>query len=156
MATIRTRAHDHHHAHDGHEHLSPIELLKRGKLRSTPQRREILEKLSAAHGPESAQAIHARLRKGLCDLVTVYRCLEVFEKAEIVSRVDFSDGIARFEIAHPGDHHHHLICTKCRSVRAIEMDHCPLEEIAGSSALKGFQVQRHTLEVFGLCKSCHK
>ena len=51
-------------------------------------------------------------------------------------------------------HHHHLVCTNCGKTVEIES---PSESwLKGISDKYGFTIERHTLEVFGLCEDCRK
>ena len=53
-----------------------------------------------------------------------------------------------------GGHHHHLVCTNCGKTVEIES---PSESwLKGISDKYGFTIERHTLEVFGLCEDCRK
>lgn len=131
-----------------------VAKLARSKLRTTGPRRAILAVLSAEHGPFRAEEIHTRMGRDTCDLVTIYRSLAALEDARIVRRCDFGDGSLRYELA-AGDHHHHIICRHCRSVRTL--DHAcvagTLEEVARSA---GYADVTHSLEIFGICPACRK
>lgn len=67
----------------------------------------------------------------------------------------FDNGVVRYEHHHLGDHHDHMICTKCG--RIIEFKEDRLEkyqiEIAASH---GFHMLRHKMEIYGICADCLK
>ena len=56
-----------------------LAVLKEAGHRITAPRRALLELLQREHGPFSADELHRRLPTGLCDPVTVYRCLGTLE-----------------------------------------------------------------------------
>lgn len=102
------------------------------------------------HGPFSCEEIFQKLPKGFCDLVTVYRCLESLEAADLVTCYNFQDGLKRFEVA--GHHHHHFICKLCGTVEALEG--CLMGPVEKDLEKKGYTSLKHNLEVYGLCPKC--
>lgn len=152
-------------AHQGHAHpqarrphLSVLTERLRGKAhRVTGPRAAILEILHKHPHPLTNREIFQSLPSGLCDLVTVYRVLHLLEDNGLVTRYDFGDGVARFEIASEGHagHHHHLVCTACS--RIVEIDHCLAAEWGEKIAREsGFDRVTHKLEFFGRCPDCQK
>jgi len=129
--------------------------IRRGDRRLTSQREAILETLRRHPHPLTNKQIHAAMGEDCCDLATVYRSMKLLVELGLVERFDFGDGVARFELAghHPGDHHHHLICTRCQTV--LELEECFPEEFQQRIAEKyGFAEVTHKLEFFGLCPDC--
>ena len=83
--------------------------------------------------------------------------MHLLEEMQMVKRVDFGDGTARFELVGGGtrEHHHHLVCNRCRTV--VEIDECFLDEIETRlAAANGFTAVTHKLEFFGVCPRCQK
>ncbi|MGI8858632.1 MAG: Fur family transcriptional regulator [Rubrobacteraceae bacterium] len=120
-----------------------------GKLRglgykATPQRLAVLEALAA----EQHQSLEEL--RGRCPgvgLVTMYRTLDLLSETGLVRRLDLGDG-PRYELAE--DHHHHMICESCGEVS--EFEECPVD--TRSLADLGFEVNAHSLEVYGRCAGC--
>ncbi len=130
-----------------------LDTLRQDKLRVTRPRREILKVLIDNHGPFTIEEIHQRLEPSLCDLVTVYRCLAALQNAGLVRQCDFGDGIQRFEFsADDHAHHHHIICTRCRSVETL--DACIAEELEEMVRQRGYTEVTHSMEFFGVCPKC--
>lgn len=119
-------------------------------LRTTSQRRALLSYVNSQNWPVSAEQIIKRL--GAINPVTIYRILEQFEKAGLLTRVMFDDGIRRYETA--SRHHHHLVCDKCGQVRDVEI---PNEDqiVSHMTARHHFNIKRHSIEFFGLCQNCN-
>jgi Fur family ferric uptake transcriptional regulator len=67
----------------------------------------------------------------------------------------FDNGAARYEHRHLGQHHDHMICTKCRKI--IEFEEKRLEELQVKiAALYGFHMLQHKMEIYGICSDCLK
>jgi Fur family transcriptional regulator, ferric uptake regulator len=131
------------------------EKLRAKSLKLTNQRRSLLEVLRNYHHPISPQELHSRLSAGVCDLATVYRSMHLLEKADLVRRYDFGDGVTRFELVRErGDaHHHHLVCIRCSAI--VEIQECTIEEFQKQLATRyNFKAVSHRLEFFGICPDC--
>jgi Fur family transcriptional regulator, ferric uptake regulator len=129
--------------------------LRRSSRKITGPRQAILKILRKQSHPLTTKEILSETDK--IDLATIYRAMHLLEKMQMVKRIDFGDGVARFELAGEGDdnHHHHLICTKCGSIIAIE--ECILHEIESRlAAAHNFSSVSHKLEFFGICSRCQK
>lgn len=88
-------------------------------------------------------------------LATVYRTLELLSELKIVDKINFGDGVSRFDLRREGaEHfHHHLVCTECGSVEEIIDDLLKdVEKIVENDW--GFQVEDHRLTFHGVCKQC--
>ncbi|WP_025721062.1 ferric iron uptake transcriptional regulator [Paenibacillus sp. 1-18] len=88
-------------------------------------------------------------------LATVYRTLELLSELHVVEKINFGDGVARYDLR--GDttkhHHHHLICVQCGSVDEILEDWLgPLEERLEREY--NFTVVDHRLDFHGICYRC--
>jgi Fur family ferric uptake transcriptional regulator len=71
------------------------------------------------------------------------------------SKNRFDNGEIRYEHRHLGQHHDHMICTKCKNI--IEFRNDQLEELqtricAGYS----FHMLQHKMEIYGICSACLK
>jgi Fur family ferric uptake transcriptional regulator len=65
----------------------------------------------------------------------------------------FNNGEHRYEHRHLGQHHDHMICTKCRKI--IEFEDSHLEQLQLKiAASKGFHLLQHKMELYGLCRQC--
>lgn len=67
----------------------------------------------------------------------------------------FDNGQVRYEHRHLGQHHDHMICTKCRKI--IEFEEDQLEKLQIQiSASHGFHMLQHKMEIYGICSVCLK
>lgn len=128
--------------------------LRQQSRKLTGPRRAILELLEREDRPLSNKEIFQALPKGQCDLVTVYRSIQMLERLGIVKRFQLGDGAARFALLESGDHHrHHLVCTRC--TRIEEIGECIVRELEQRVAARSkFKAVTHRLEFFGICPAC--
>ena len=67
----------------------------------------------------------------------------------------FNNGQVRYEHLHLGQHHDHMICTKCGSIIEFNDDH--LEDLQVQIASShGFHMLQHKMEIYGICELCLK
>ncbi|HLS65527.1 MAG TPA: Fur family transcriptional regulator [Pseudogracilibacillus sp.] len=88
-------------------------------------------------------------------LATVYRTLELLCELKVVDKINFGDGVSRYDLRKEGiEHfHHHLVCMECGSVEEIIEDLLSdVEKIVEEQW--EFQVKDHRLTFHGICKQC--
>jgi Fur family transcriptional regulator, ferric uptake regulator len=67
----------------------------------------------------------------------------------------FNNGHDRYEHMHLGQHHDHMICTKCRKI--VEFREDRLEDLQVQiAAAHGFHMLQHKMEIYGICSECLK
>jgi len=67
----------------------------------------------------------------------------------------FNNGPVRYEHMHLGQHHDHMICTKCRKI--VEFREDRLEDLQVQiAAANGFHMLQHKMEIYGICSECLK
>lgn len=122
-------------------------------IKNTPARTAINDFLSTSDTPVDVDQIirYLRSQKLNTNKVTVYRNIDSMLENGTINRLEFGEGKFRYEIVK--NHHHHLICTNCGKIEDIEID---LTKEFEKEILKKkkFLVKSHSLEFFGLCKSC--
>ncbi|GHE77253.1 ferric iron uptake transcriptional regulator [Thalassotalea profundi] len=129
------------------------EELKRAGLKITLPRIKILAILQE---PENQHISAEDVYKILLDqneeigLATVYRVLNQFDDAGIVSRHHFEGGKSVFELTQ-NKHHDHLVCLKCGKVVEFEDDVIEQrqEDIAKHHKIK---LTNHSLYLYGECE----
>ncbi|WP_223066578.1 Fur family transcriptional regulator [Paenibacillus caui] len=88
-------------------------------------------------------------------LATVYRTLELLSELHVVEKINFGDGVARYDLRTDTSkhHHHHLICVQCGAMDEIREDWLgPLEERLEREF--NFTVLDHRLDFHGICFRC--
>ncbi|GAA0346855.1 ferric iron uptake transcriptional regulator [Bacillus carboniphilus] len=90
-------------------------------------------------------------------LATVYRTLELLTELKIVDKINFGDGVSRYDLRKEGatHFHHHLVCIECGSVDEIQEDLLEdVEQIVERDW--NFKIKDHRLTFHGICHRCHK
>lgn len=126
-------------------------------LRNTASRQAILEVLQRATTPLTVPEMLTRLAKNngpLPHKTTVYREIERLITARSVQLIMLPDGIARYELMHGNDHHHHAVCEGCGKIEELTLPENigPLERAVAKQT--GFSITGHILEFIGRCRSC--
>jgi len=129
---------------------SIIERCEARGLRMTGQRRVIAQVLDTSHDHPDVEEIYARasaIDAGI-SLATVYRTVKLFEEVNILERLEFGDGRARYEDA-DRDHHDHLF--DLRTGEVIEFVDPDIEVLQEKIARKlGYRLKGHRMELFGV------
>ncbi|MEY8415354.1 Fur family transcriptional regulator, ferric uptake regulator [Tissierella praeacuta DSM 18095] len=141
-----------------------INIIK-GKLQKegyklTTQRRAILNTIVDNYEEHlSCDEIYNIVKKKYPDLgiATVYRTLQLFEKLNIVYKLNFDDGCSRYELSTDSEnhHHHHLVCLNCGKVTEVKLD--LLEALEEEIESEGqFTIVDHNVKFYGYCSECKK
>ncbi len=89
-------------------------------------------------------------------LATVYRTLELLTELKIVDKINFGDGVSRYDLRQEGaaHFHHHLVCIECGAVDEIQED--LLEDVEEVVERRwNFKIKDHRLTFHGICYRCH-
>lgn len=69
------------------------------------------------------------------------------------SKQQFDNGDILYEHLHLGQHHDHMVCTKCRQI--VEFEDPQLEALQIQAAERyGFHLLQHKMEMYGICAQC--
>jgi Fur family transcriptional regulator, ferric uptake regulator len=83
---------------------------------------------------------------------TVFRAVEMLVNMGLLNRIEFSDGSHTYR-ACGDEHHHHLTCRKCH--RVVDVDICiPDDQLVEIGKQTGFEIEGHSLVLFGVCADC--
>lgn len=133
-------------------------------FRLTAARETILEILINTQNHLSAEDIYMAVHDNnpAIGLTTIYRTLELLEQTGIISKFEFGHGRAKYELSgeHSNkQHHHHLICKKCRKIIDYtdfieeEREYITKTE-KGLQAKYGFKIDNHLIHFYGICPDC--
>ncbi|MHB1673205.1 MAG: Fur family transcriptional regulator [Acidobacteriaceae bacterium] len=122
-------------------------------LAATHQRQVLFEVVQEMEGHPSPEEIYARVRRRIpsISLATVYKNLHLFIRSGIVGEVSLHHGSLRVETNR--ETHHHLVCRGCRSITDLDEKNFQLA-LRRSNFPSGFQIERMSVEVLGLCTDC--
>ncbi len=133
--------------------------LRNVGLKVTLPRMKILEILERQHHDGyhlSAEDVYKILldEGEKIGLATVYRVLTQFEAAGLVRRHYFEGGNSVFEL-NRGGHHDHIVCLKCGHIDEFTDPEIEKRQQAIADQL-GFELQDHSLILYGICTRCQK
>jgi len=131
--------------------------LKSAGLKITLPRIKILEMLEAhADQHYTAEDLYKLLLQQGEEIgvATIYRVLTQCEQAGLVTRLQFDDGPAMFELSR-GDHHDHCVCTRCGQVEEFHDNiiEARQQEIAAKA---GYDIAGHSMILYGICAACQQ
>jgi Fur family ferric uptake transcriptional regulator len=121
------------------------------RLNITAQREAIVDQFLRTRDHVSIDDLLGKVRKRQprVGYATVYRTLKLLVDSGLAVERQFGDGQARFEIV--GDHHDHLICTRCGLILEFEDDEIEAAQEKIAQRLGNFTVLRHRHELYALC-----
>ena len=131
----------------------------------TVPRKAIMDVFQNTKGHLSAEDVFFRVHREFphVGLTTVYRTLELLTEMGFLCKHDFGDNRARYERMGESteDHHHHLVCTRCKKVvnysAFIEEELEFLKRAERGLAKKyNFEIKDHIIQFYGLCDKCRK
>lgn len=125
-------------------------VLKDAGLKVTPPRLKILGLLQLEENQHiSAEDLYKKLLDQNHDVgvATIYRVLNQFDEAGILTRHHFEGGKSLFELANQ-HHHDHLVCLKCGQV--MEFNDESIEQQQNKIAKEhGLKLTSHRLYLYG-------
>lgn len=124
-------------------------------LRSTRQRDVILDIFLSTHEHLSVEELYLKVRASHPGIgqATVYRTLKLFVDAGLAREMTLPDGQTRYEHQLAGEHHDHLICTRCKTI--IEFEDETIERLQHEVAQRhGFSLTGHKMQLCGICPAC--
>jgi Fur family peroxide stress response transcriptional regulator len=122
-------------------------------LAATHQRHVVYEAVVASHGHRSPEQIYAAVRKRVpsISLATVYNNLRLFVEHGLLREV--SPHASTLLVDGNLEPHHHLVCSRCKSVQDIEGEFIDFKRLSRQLP-DGFDLTQPLVEVFGLCRRC--
>jgi Fe2+ or Zn2+ uptake regulation protein len=130
---------------------SIVRLIREAGEKATKARIGLVAALMAERYPLSIKEISKKVKAP--NQSTLYRSLKSLVAAGIVREAHLGADAVRYEMAAGRHHHHHIVCTSCGEIE--DVDTCALEgAVEGIRSKKFAAVTGHSLEFFGLCKSC--
>jgi Fur family ferric uptake transcriptional regulator len=131
------------------------ELFKQEHIDNFEDRFKVLEAFLQTEKHVSINELVERLdNKGWrLDSEFVKETLKLMCRFGFAHKSRFDNGIILYEHRHLGQHHDHMICTKCRKILEFEEDLIEQLQIK-IAATYGFHMLQHKLEIYGICNNC--
>jgi Fur family ferric uptake transcriptional regulator len=131
-----------------------LQRLRGRGWRVTSQRRVVAEVLDGDHVHLTADEVHARAAQLLPEIsrATVYNTLGELVSLGEVLEVSTDGRAKRYD---PNAHrpHHHLICSRCGTIRDVHPTGDPLADLPAEERF-GFTVSEAEITYRGVCSSC--
>lgn len=139
----------------GQEKEQFIKLFQQDQIRHFEDRLAILEVFLRCEHHVTAQELaelvfkqHHQLSLAFVEETMALMCRYGFAHA-----INFDEGQTRYEHRHLGQHHDHMICTKCQTI--IEFENLAIEQLQQQIAETcGFHLLQHKMEMYGICRTC--
>jgi len=136
-------------------HLT-ISNLRDNGYKITDVRRAIVDVFSTTNKPLSAGKLYELLRvnKHSLNKTTIYREIQFLLDNNYLTEVFLTPKEKSYESADL-IHHHHLVCNNCGKVDTVT--NCLVKELEKHILkTKGFRIEKHNLEFYGICAACLK
>ena len=144
-----------------HIHVQEKEQLKKlfdqEGVDHLEERIKILEVFLQTEKHLSAAELVDLVRKGGMELDPefVIDTLKLMCRLGFAHQHSFDNGVYRYEHRHLGQHHDHMVCTKCKNI--LEFQNDQIENLQLSvAASHGFHMLQHKMEIYGICADCLK
>ena len=132
---------------------SILDDLRSKHERVTPARRAVIEQLDRAAGHLTAEDLVQAVQRTepSVHLATIYRTLDVLERAGVVEHTHLGHGRAVYHLA--DNRHAHLVCETCGCV--VEVSSKLLATVERRAREEhGFELRPHHFALVGRCQEC--
>lgn len=133
--------------------MTATEQLQAAGLRSTAQRRLVLELIAELRHATPDQLLAAAQERGeSVDLSTIYRTLEVLDTHHLITHAHLGAGSPTYHAVDDRPHVH-LVCRTCGKVTSIDASELTpmIDRVAEGT---GFNVDVSHLALYGTCEEC--
>jgi Fur family ferric uptake transcriptional regulator len=130
-------------------------LFKQEQIDDFEDRFKVLEVFLQTEKHVTADELVQRLKENgwNLDRSFVKETLKLLCRFGFAHKSKFDNGVNRYEHRHLGQHHDHMICTRCRKI--IEFEENQLEKLQIEiAAAHGFHMLQHRMEIYGICADC--
>ncbi|MCD6552062.1 Fur family transcriptional regulator [Thermotoga sp.] len=134
--------------------------LKKRKYRITAQREMILKIFLESKGRHlGVEEVYRELlnRNVRISKATVYRAVELLVELGFLRKLNFGEGLYRYELIDrtARESHQHVICQRCGKI--VEINSEQVKRIVSDiSERTGYLIKWHDLKFYGICPECQK
>lgn len=140
-----------------HERQQFEKLFKQEKIDRFDDRFKVMETFLLIEDHVTVDFLQSKLKEKKISLPKEFieDTLELMCRFGFAHKNRFENGIIHYEHRHLGQHHDHMICTKCGKI--IEFKNDQLEQLQAQVVSGfGFHMLQHRMEIYGICAECLK
>lgn len=128
--------------------------LESRKLRKTPERFAILDKIFSTNDHFDIESLYLSLEKDSYHVsrATVYNTIDLLCDCRLVRKHQFGNQQAKYEKVGSAINHHHIICTECGKIKDVKDPE--FLSYMNSKKYSSFSISYFTLYVYGICNNC--
>lgn len=132
------------------------EYLQGKKLRKTPERYAILDKVCDMTEHFHIDTLYSELETASyhVSLATVYNTMDLLIDCGLVRRHQFNNQPAQYEKVSGVGNHHHLICTQCGRIKDVKDQE--LLKMMNARRYPAFHTSYFAINVYGVCSRCQR
>lgn len=129
------------------------QYLEKNKLRKTPERYAILERIFRTDGFFDAEELFYMMQKDYrVSVATIYNTIDLLLHCNLIIKHHFPGQKIQYERHVSKQTHYHLICTECGTVK--EFSDIKIRSLIKVKTFATFEPSYHSLYMYGLCKKC--
>ncbi|AMW32632.1 Fur family transcriptional regulator, ferric uptake regulator [Fervidobacterium changbaicum] len=136
--------------------------LRDRKYRMTPQREQVLKVFIETNSEHlGAEEVYRYLvsKKLNVSKATVYRTIDLLVELGFLRRLQFDEGVYRYELVDREGKHSHFICNSCGMIYELKGELSPdnvMKSYIDFLKSKGYLVDEIDLKFRGICPKCAK
>lgn len=136
--------------------------LKDRRWRMTPQREQVLKVFIETNSEHlGAEEVYRYLISKRINVskATVYRTIDLLVELGFLRRLQFDEGVYRYELVDKESKHSHFICNSCGKIYELKGELSPesvMKEYVKILTNAGYTVEEFDVKFRGICPKCSK